>query len=759
MIDTTLNGKEIVAKDIAHLIIGGQTGVDGIRFCIAQTVAGEDLSDPLFTWYLQPKNKNGQGEPVLLAPVYEDNLIKLSWVPGITATQVSGRLQIQIYAQKVVEDILTKKWVSAPAVVYVEENLNPDAIVPVVPTVLDQYLVMFQSLKDAAEAAATIAEEQALIAGQQASDASDSAGAALLSAQGAASSEGAALASEEGAALSAGEALESKNSAGLSEIAAGESATASLASENAAKASEDAAKISETNAGTSETNAASSESTALEYRDQCLAALVSASIGKRYGIRIRVADGVVERTGSGIGLTFTRAAGSVNPVKSDFSPLTPWANNRRCLLDDMGKIVCYKGDDTWVSKKAELNGAGEKLYHRGTAFRYYFGRDEIVTIDGVDWRYIEVSDSKLPGLEVMPAFRRADGTIREEIVIAAIKTGKDAAGKACWKSGIAPLTNTSCLSFDTLYNNLTPDTHWMGEHFTTNDVWTYLLAVETGSLNGQSTVGAGISSGMPYTGTNATAACTIAQTGATSIIVSNAWGSQFYAGMIAQIGTGYSNNSIAPNRKVLSTEALEDGINTQVNLDGNAFNSVLGNTIVTWGQSVDEEQLDSIDMDCGYILQWGSESRSHVYVYGLADAWANVYAFERGKQRVDGNWYICWDPEKSRLISNPVGADGWEDLGLIQFITNGYLKTVKVVRRDGKFTWIPWESGASTATFYCDYIYYFSAEYLGVRIIARFGSWYNGAGCGPWCLNGCCSPSDVGIYYGDRGISLEPLAA
>jgi hypothetical protein len=34
MVDAHLNGKEINTKDITRLIIGGQTGVDGIRFCI-----------------------------------------------------------------------------------------------------------------------------------------------------------------------------------------------------------------------------------------------------------------------------------------------------------------------------------------------------------------------------------------------------------------------------------------------------------------------------------------------------------------------------------------------------------------------------------------------------------------------------------------------------------------------------------------------------------------------------------------------------
>ncbi len=191
MVDAHLNGKEINTKDITRLIIGGQTGVDGIRFCVASTVNGEDLTDPTLGWFLQFKNKYGLGEPIALTPVYEDSLIKLPWVPGSTATQVAGRLQIQVFAAKteVVGEVtqLVKQWVSLPAVIYIEENLNPDPITPIEPTVLDQYLVMFTSLKEAAEAAALAAAgslvdfEKRYLGGKDSDPALDNQGEALLS--------------------------------------------------------------------------------------------------------------------------------------------------------------------------------------------------------------------------------------------------------------------------------------------------------------------------------------------------------------------------------------------------------------------------------------------------------------------------------------------------------------------------------------------------------------------------------------------------
>ena len=135
--------------------------IDGIRFVLAFLVNGEDLTNASFTWYLQYKNKYGQGESVVLAPTVEDNLVKLTWIPDVLATQVPGRLQIQLYAT-IVEGggeaaVVTTRWVSEPALIYVQENLSPDPIIQTELSVFDYYLTMYSSFKEAAEAAAAAA--------------------------------------------------------------------------------------------------------------------------------------------------------------------------------------------------------------------------------------------------------------------------------------------------------------------------------------------------------------------------------------------------------------------------------------------------------------------------------------------------------------------------------------------------------------------------------------------------------------------------
>nr|WP_319473027.1 hypothetical protein [uncultured Sphaerochaeta sp.] len=202
MVDAHLRLKTINTEDIKNLIIGGQTGIDGIRFVLASSVNGEDLTNASFTWYLQYKNKYGQGESVVLAPTVEDNLVKLTWVPDSLATQVPGRLQIQLYAT-IVEGVgeaavVTMRWVSEPALIYVQENLSPDPIIQTELSVFDYYLTMYSSFKEAAEAAAASALASAQAAESSKNNAAQS---ETNAAQSAAASEDAAIVSQEAEAL------------------------------------------------------------------------------------------------------------------------------------------------------------------------------------------------------------------------------------------------------------------------------------------------------------------------------------------------------------------------------------------------------------------------------------------------------------------------------------------------------------------------------------------------------------------------------
>lgn len=230
MIHAHVRDKTIVVDAVKRIIIGGQNGADTVRFVAQKTYAGEvDLSG--WNWYLQFRNKNGDGEPVQLTKTVSGQLIYLDWTPGTTATQVAGRMEIQLYATSG-----TAKWLTAPAAIYVEEDLAPDAIAPTTPTLIEQFRADLEGLRD---------------------DAAES---------------------EENAALSAATALSSKNAAADSAAAASSSAsmadaaaTSALASEAASAASETNALVSRNRAATEASDAADAALAAKGYRDEAMA--------------------------------------------------------------------------------------------------------------------------------------------------------------------------------------------------------------------------------------------------------------------------------------------------------------------------------------------------------------------------------------------------------------------------------------------------------------------------------------------------------
>ncbi len=239
MVDVHSRGKMIQPEAISKLIIGGQTGADAIQFYFKDTLNGVNLANPAFSWFLQFRNKWGTGSHVALdAPVHEEGFIKLLWMPDLLATQVPGRLEIQIYATITEGEgagaTIATRWVSEAAVIYVQENLDPDLIIPTELSIFQQYLLMYQSWKDAAESAADAAAAFEEAAAGSESNAHDSEVAAAGSALAASTSESNAHDSEVAAAGSALAASTSESNAHDSEEAAFASAQAAMAADAAA---------------------------------------------------------------------------------------------------------------------------------------------------------------------------------------------------------------------------------------------------------------------------------------------------------------------------------------------------------------------------------------------------------------------------------------------------------------------------------------------------------------------------------------------
>ena len=183
------NGKTFRSADFENLIIGGQNEADTICFVVQKIFQGLDLSS--WSWYLQFTNKEGCGDTVFLHSSISTECISnlhVEWTPSQTATQVPGKLLLQLYAVKK-EGENVRRFVFSPVPVYISEWLNPEPITQALPTVIEQAVELMTEylaqLNDAIQAGedAKKAANDAEAAAQNASSSADTARDAAETAQ------------------------------------------------------------------------------------------------------------------------------------------------------------------------------------------------------------------------------------------------------------------------------------------------------------------------------------------------------------------------------------------------------------------------------------------------------------------------------------------------------------------------------------------------------------------------------------------------
>ncbi len=222
--------------------------------------------------------------------------------------------------------------------------------------------------------------------------------------------------------------------------------------------------------------------------------------------------------------------------------------------------------------------------------------------------------------------------------------------------------------------------------------------------------------------------------------------------MLVQIGTTYTNNSVASDRYI--TDISDDGTYLTITVDGDSFSTSVGNSCVTWAQPVPQSQYETMGDGSGYILQFDSENRSHVCYRGIWDLWGNVWQFNAGFMRKDGEYYGSCD-KTSYAITDPDGAEGWSDLGVGGYADNGYQQIREAIKIDGGSIDVPieWGSVASSETFYSAYLYNFSSSYTDTRVLRVGGNWYSGSVVSLVCFLWLSAPpSNSGVSVGARFI-------
>jgi hypothetical protein len=480
---------------------------------------------------------------------------------------------------------------------------------------------------------------------------------------------------------------------------------------------------------------------AVEPIDTRVSTLENAS-AKRYGLRFYTDTGEFVRIGDAVGMVHRNHNGSYTPgVMSDFSLHDPWRGIKPCKMNDDGQILAWYGDGNYDTAVGDEMVFIPRCYTGWTA----------KTVNSRPCLDIEVSTVPLDGL-FPTGFIGMNGELLRGIYVGRTKLGTSG-GKLKSGAGLAPVTNKSMNSFNTDLRAKSATAKWRLNDWTSWMVTTTLMAIEVGTFDFKTAIGPGIQSGMPY-GSGNEFKCTVSQTGANSIIIANAGATNMRVGMVMQVGTTYSNNLVAANRAIVSIEDY-DLDNKEVTLDGAAFDSVAGTTtIVSWGQPVPADQMDALNGESGYILQFDASTRSHVCWRWIWDLWGNVWEWLGGVLRSAGKFYICFD--RDNYQSDPVGKDGWVDTGYTPVVENGYQKEREIITYNGGQVSLPKTTGGAGVganTWYAAYLYNFGADYqTGVRAVRVSGSWLDGSDVSPFSWSGGNGPSSARIDIGARAV-------
>lgn len=137
-----IRGKTIDTSEIKYLIVQNDSSIDTIKFQLKKMYEEKDLSQ--YAFVLMYANSEGEGEAVSLTKTVEDDLLYLTFTPGRPFTDVSGKMTIIIQGIK----SASEKWQSMPANINIENNVSPDPIRPLDPSLIQQLIDNIQNIED-----------------------------------------------------------------------------------------------------------------------------------------------------------------------------------------------------------------------------------------------------------------------------------------------------------------------------------------------------------------------------------------------------------------------------------------------------------------------------------------------------------------------------------------------------------------------------------------------------------------------------------
>jgi hypothetical protein len=440
-----------------------------------------------------------------------------------------------------------------------------------------------------------------------------------------------------------------------------------------------------------------------------------------YGIDFDESTGDVTRLEDAVGLTIGTPDG-IEPISSDFDDIYPWSDIRHIKVSSDG-VMIEQTDDDYDTLDYEIMTYIPQFYYkdyREDGHRYCYIANKQLTGYSKAWQDKEYGlIGSFDASYDTDYHSKYDKALKVNTSYTNFLTGFYAKGDGAWSMYDANMMHNLFL----------------------------LTCIEGGSTNHKGMYGRGINTGMPYSSSD-DYKVVVASTDANTVTL-DSLGQPFYVGMLVQIGTSYTSNSIAGDRYI--TDISDDGTYLTITVDGDSFSTDVGNAIATWGQPVPEEQYNTIGDGSGYILQFDDINRSHVCYRGIWDLWGNIWQLNAGFMRYDGQYYGCCDKTKYN-ITDPRSADGWSDLGIGGYADNGYQQIRESVDIDGGSIDVPieWGSVASSETLYSAYLYNFSSSYTGARVLLLGGYWVIGGDVSLVCSAGSLSPSYAYFYVGSR---------
>lgn len=398
------------------------------------------------------------------------------------------------------------------------------------------------------------------------------------------------------------------------------------------------------------------------------------------------------------------------------------------------RILAIEGDSNF-----KTDGTNGDVFVRQIA---HWHKREILP-DGSEIRAI--ADGPLPGYEYVP----------ERLIPCYLASAADAesennngTGTLRSISGARPLTQVSLQNFYAKAQNT-------GCTLMDMDTWADqadMMLIEFATRNMQTAIGNGFSSGT-YASTHT---ALVAESDTNRVVLTTAQANAYVVGQRISISTGTYGTDIAKFRKLLSIAVIDEEQGwSALEFDGDPVTIAVGNYVT--GNMQDCGGSNDIITGSGYI---GVNGKSQVKYRGVEDVYGNVFQGLLGVLKVGTHppiYYYCDNPDYYGFEIN----DNWREIARrTDGDPEGYVKEVFGDMTAPLATSLiaKTNTGASSATYWCDYYYRAAAPDTPapsqIRVPFFGGSWPGGSSCGPWCGAWSFAPSTSVWYYGARPLVI-----